>query len=194
MEKWPLIRRYLKIGRVLFSAVYRWPSFTCQDIRCRVGKQEPPENKMADEAHQRKTSCPLEQEEGPHQETRQRGACGRTVRGHWPLRLHWERLESGSTSWAGKRQTRDCSTPAFCECSALWIFLYRLLMLGFLVHCYRRNWKRWFSGRRCVVRTYIILKTLPSFERHAPNEERTLRWSVQNNFFIVFYFFFVCFR
>ena len=186
MEKWPLIRRYLKIGRVLFSAVYRWPSFTCQDIRCRVGKQEPPENKMADEAHQRKTSCPLEQEEGPHQETRQRGACGRTVRGHWPLRLHWERLESGSTSWAGKRQTRDCSTPAFCECSALWIFLYRLLMLGFLVHCYRRNWKRWFSGRRCVVRTYIILKTLPSFERHASNEERTLRWSVQNNFFIVF--------
>ena len=71
-----------------------------------------------------------------------------------------------------------------------WISLYRLLTLGFFfVRCYRWNWKRWFSGRRCVVRTYIILKTLPLFERHAPNEGRTLRWSVQKNFF---HSFFIC--
>lgn len=37
-----------------------------------------------------------------------------------------------------------------------------------------------------MVRTYIILKTLPSFERHAPNEGRTLIWSVQKNFFWLF--------
>ena len=112
--KWPLIRRYLKIRRVLFSAVYRWPSFTCQDIRCGAGKQEPPENKMADKQKltKGKRAVPYSKKKAPAKKTANEEP--------WPLRLHRERLESGSTSWAGKRQTRDCSTPAFRECFTLW--------------------------------------------------------------------------
>ena len=48
-----------------------WPSFTYQDIRCGAGKQEPPENKMADKQKltKGKRAVPYSKKKAPAKKT-----------------------------------------------------------------------------------------------------------------------------